>query len=339
MPQKPHWPDARFLDRFRSLKVKLAVLVAAVACLAALIIWFGSTNGLGPIQTVPLAIVLCLLLIQLISHGMTRPLREMIDATSAMASGDYSQRVRATSRDEVGTLAVAFNAMAAELGQQEILRRDLIANVSHELRTPLAAIQAQLENIVDGVTEPDPAALEVVLTHTERLGRLLEDLLDMSRIEAGADPLDTEDIELARFLDDAAADMFPIAAGKGVQIQIDVDPADLRVNLNVERMNQVMTNLLDNAVRHTGEDTVVTVSGYAERGWVVIEVLDQGPGIAPADRERIFNRFERSGSADPATGGTGLGLAIVRWVVGLHGGNVMAADSSVGARMRVRLPR
>ena len=116
---------------------------------------------------------------------MTSPLREMAAAASAMARGDYDRRVRATSRDEVGELARAFNAMAADLADVERMRRDLVANVSHELRTPIGALQALLENLADGVEPTDPAALRTALAQTERLGRLVEQLLDLSRLESG----------------------------------------------------------------------------------------------------------------------------------------------------------
>ena len=116
---------------------------------------------------------------------MTSPLREMTAAARAMARGDYSRRVRATSRDEVGELARAFNQMAADLAAADQQRRELIANVSHELRTPITALQAVLENLVDGVAAPDPATLRTALAQTERLGRLVAELLDLSRIDAG----------------------------------------------------------------------------------------------------------------------------------------------------------
>ena len=123
---------------------------------------------------------------QFLARGMTSPLREMAAAASAMARGDYGRRVRATSHDEVGELARAFNAMAAELADVDRMRRDLVANVSHELRTPIGALQALLENLVDGVEPVDPAALRTALLQTERLGRLVEQLLDLSRLESGA---------------------------------------------------------------------------------------------------------------------------------------------------------
>ena len=179
-------PDLRPLDPLQSLKTKLGVLVAATATLAVLITWLGLQASLGPSRTFPLAIVLSLLLTQILARGMTSPLREMTAAVQAMADGDYTTRVHATSQDEVGQLATAFNMMAEDLESVEQTRRDLIANVSHELRTPVAALQALLENMVDGVAEPTPAALEQALAQTERLTRLVTYLLDLSASHAQA---------------------------------------------------------------------------------------------------------------------------------------------------------
>src|SRR5262245_61548048 len=132
---------------------------------------------------------------------MTSPLREMVAATESMARGDFSQRVAETSRDEIGTLAHSFNQMAAELAETDRLRRDLVANVSHELRTPITALQAVLENLVDGVEVPDPETLSTMLAQVERLGRLMQQLLDLSRLESGGVPLDRSPFEVAPMLD------------------------------------------------------------------------------------------------------------------------------------------
>src|SRR5690606_22987136 len=147
----------------------------------------------------PLAIIVALGVTQLLARGMTSPLREMTAAAQSMARGDYSRRVRATSGDEVGELARAFNRMAEDLGDVDRQRRELVANVSHELRAPGSALQAVLENLVDGVTAPDDATLRAALAQTERLGDLVRQLLDLSRVEAGAVPLRTTLVELQPF--------------------------------------------------------------------------------------------------------------------------------------------
>ena len=335
-------PDVRPLDRFSSIKIKLGVLVTATVTLAALVTWLGLQNHLGPTRTLPLAIVVGVIAVQVIAHGMTAPLREMRTAAQAMASGDYTRRVRATSRDEVGQLAQAFNTMAQDLEQVDTLRREMVANVSHELRTPVAALQAQLENMVDGVVPADAGTLQSALDQTERLGRLVAYLLDLSRIEAGAVGLEIGDVALADFLHEAAALAEPLGAPKGITFAVDVRPPDLTLPGDAERLHQVVANLLHNAVRHSPDGGVVRLEARRVGSNAVIDVVDEGPGIAPADRQRIFQRFTRGNApaqtGRASTGGTGLGLAIVRWAVELHGGTVAVADSPTGARLRVTLP-
>lgn len=339
-------PDLRPLDPLRSLKTKLGVLVAATVTLAVLITWLGLQASFGPSRTFPLAIALSLLLTQFLARGMTSPLRDMTAAVQAMADGDYTARVRATSQDEVGRLAIAFNWMAEDLESAEQMRRDLIANVSHELRTPVAALQAQLENMVDGVSEPTPATLEQALAQTERLTGLVTYLLDLSRIEAGASALSVGDIAVGDFLEDCAQSLSMVEAAKGLQYVVDVTPEDLVLEADAERLHQVITNLLQNAIRHSPHGGVIRLDGYPsdDGEHVVIEVSDQGPGIAPQDRPRIFERFARGTATHGPTpgsgtsGGTGIGLAIVRWAVDLHGGQIEVADSAEGATMRVTLP-
>lgn len=337
--RRPHLPDVRPLDRLRSIKTKLGVLVASTVSLGVAIAWLGLTGDLSPVWTLPLGLGAALAATLVLARGMTSPLREMTSAARAMAAGDWSRRVRATSRDEVGQLAEAFNTMAEDLAQQDSLRRETVANVSHELRTPVAALQAQLENMVDGVTEPTPAALGAALAQTDRLGKLVGYLLDLSRIEAGVVDLDVSDVALADFLDEAVVAVVPVAAPRGVRFEVRVTPVGLTVPADAERLHQVVANLLHNAVRHSPEDGLVTLTARAEGPWVVLDVIDQGPGIAPQDRRRVFERFTRGSHGERASGGTGLGLAIVRWAVTLHGGSVAVADSARGADLRVLLPR
>ena len=335
-------PDVRPLDRVRSIKIKLGVLVAATVSLAAFITWVGTNNHLGPTRTLPLAIAISLVVTQLLARGMTSPLREMTAAARSMAAGDYSRRVQATSHDEVGQLAAAFNTMADDLEQADTLRREMVANVSHELRTPVTALQAQLENIVDGVSEADPATMQVALAQTERLGRLVTYLLDLSRVEAGAVGLEIADVPLRGFLQEAVEGAALVGADKGLTFPVDVDPPDLTVPADAERLHQVVANLLHNAVRHSpvGEEVRVVASRVGPD--VRIDVIDKGPGIAREKRQEVFERFARGNNpaitGQISTGGTGLGLAIVRWAIGLHGGSIEVADSETGCTMRVTLP-
>src|SRR5437867_3044031 len=180
----------RPLDFLTSIKKKLGVVIVAAVVVTVVVVTIGQHEDLSPAITGFVAAVLALAMVQLLAHGMTFPLREMVAAAQAMARGDYSRRVTATSRDEVGELARAFNSMAGELEEVDRVRRDLVANVSHELRTPIGALRARLENLVDGVEQPSREALEGALAQVERLGDLVEQLLDLSKLESGAVPLE-----------------------------------------------------------------------------------------------------------------------------------------------------
>jgi signal transduction histidine kinase len=281
-------------------------------------------------------------MVRFLARGMTSPLREMSDAARAMAKGNYERRVTATSRDEVGELARAFNKMAAELAETDRLRRDLVANVSHELRTPIAALQAVLENLVDGVEAPDPQTFRTMLAQVERLGRLVTQLLDLSRLESGAVPLDWSEFDVKPVLEHAVREQQLHAPG--VDMAVVVETPGLTADGDPERVHQVVANLLENAVRYTPTGGRVEVrarrSPAGERPAVTIEVCDEGPGIAEAEKAQVFERFYR---ADPARassgGGAGLGLAIALWIVDLHGGDIRPENREPhGCRMVVTLP-
>jgi signal transduction histidine kinase len=321
--------------------VKFGVVVVVTACVAVLIVLWGYPLGFRARQTMPVGVLISLVVIQLLAHGMTAPLREMTAAARAMARGDYSRRVRATSRDEVGELAQAFNRMAADLAEVDRQRREFVANVSHELRTPISALRAVLENVADGVTPATPDVLESALDQTERLGRLVTQLLDLSRVEAGAAPLDLDELDVAAFIGDVTAEA---AAGHpDALFEADVPPG-LRATADRDRLHQVVANLLDNAAKHGPAGRPVTVAARPGPvpGALVIEVADEGPGIPPEERARVFERFSR-GAADghragTPGGGTGLGLAIANWATELHGGDITVLDTEKGCRIRVALP-
>ena len=314
------------------------VIVASVAVTVAV-------HNLGLQAGIPLLFVglasgaLSLLMIQFLAHGMTSPLREMAAAAKTMARGDYSRRVTATSRDEVGELARAFNSMAAELEQVDRMRRDLVANVSHELRTPISALQAVLENLIDGVEEPDPVTFTTMHEQVQRLGRLVSQLLDLSRLESGAVPLQRIDFRIEDLLQQAVRESK--LHSHNVHLSVKVDPPDLTANGDPERVHQVVANLLENAVRHSPDDAEVVVSASGSPRRVVIEVEDEGPGIPETEASRVFERFYRADAArSTKQGGTGLGLAIAKWIVDLHGGEIrVEARRPTGCRMVVELPR
>jgi len=335
--------DLRPLDPVRSIKAKLGYIIVATVIIYTIVTWAGLRFGFGVLRTFPVAFVASLLVTQILAQGMTRPLREMTAATERMAQGDYSARVHTNSQDEVGVLASAFNSMAAELDTLDAQRREMVANVSHELRTPVAALRAQMENLADGVIEPDADALEAALSQTERLSRLVSYLLDLSRLEAGAADLTYEEIPVGPFLREVAGDTRHTTA-KDLHWRIETHPDNLTLTADEERLRQVLANLLENAVRHSPTGGAVTLSARLHGAEVIIDVHDEGGGIPEEDRTRIFERFERGNqptyAGAPTTGGTGLGLAIARWAVGLHAGSIAVVDppGGVGALIRVTLP-
>ena len=301
------------------------------------LIWFYLWLGWFPIWTGVTATVIGVTIVQFLARGMTSPLREMKAAVRAMARGDYDRRVRATSADEVGELAAAFNQMAADLAAADRQRRELIANVSHELRTPITALQGLLENIVDGVATPDPGQMQTALAQTERLGRLVTELLDLSRLDAGVVPLRRHPIDVRTFLDDVVREAEINAAGAGRDVRFKVAAPSIVVPGDRERLHQVFANLLDNAARHSPSGGTVEVRAERHDDHVLVAVADEGEGIPAAERDRVFERFTRG--ERPAGGGTGLGLAIARWVVELHHGTIAVVDPEPsGCLIHVTLP-
>jgi signal transduction histidine kinase len=326
------------LDDVPSIKLKLGFVISAAVAVTVFVFWVGLKLGLWPSVSGVIAAMVAMVLVWFLSRGMTSPLRQMAAAASEMAKGNYERRVRSTSRDEVGELARAFNRMAAELAETDRVRRDLVANVSHELRTPITALQAVLENLVDGVTEPDPETFRTMLAQVERLGRLVKQLLDLSRLESGAVPLDRTPFRVEPLLEHAVREQQLHAPE--IPVQVSVDAHDLTADGDPERVHQVVANLLENAVRHTPLGGIVEVRARRSERAVVIEVLDEGPGIPDVDAARVFERFYRADAARAASdGGAGLGLAIAQWIVDLHGGDIHPERREPhGCRMVVTLP-
>jgi signal transduction histidine kinase len=312
----------RPLDRLPSLKLKLGIVIVAAIVVTLATMLIAARLGLLLRYGALVALVLSLASVQVIARGMTSPLRAMARAAEAMARGEHGQRVVATSRDEVGQLAAAFNMMASELEMLDRARRDLVADAAHELRTPISALRASLENAVDGVEEVDLPAL---LAQVERLGRLADQLLDLSALEAGGARLERRIVAVTELTDGCAASAVEIPDG----LQVDGDP---------RRLRQVVSNLVDNAHRHAPGSRVVVRAVARSGGGVRLEVEDDGPGLPAGEDARVFERFARA-ERSRSTPGSGLGLAIARSIVDLHGGAIRAEPAVPhGCRMVVELP-
>jgi signal transduction histidine kinase len=348
------WEGLRPLDPYRSVKAALGALVIVSVVITTLLALF-AVNSATELRVITIiSIIASLLITQFVAQSLTAPLDEMTDAARAMADGDYSRRVRGDRRDEFGELAETFNRMAADLEAVDQHRKELVANVSHELRTPIAALRAVLENMVDGVSDTDPETMRTALHQTDRLGRLVTHLLDLSRLDSGVVPLHARSFEVWPYLAGVLKEA-NMSKGQGhsrtdVHLHLDVSPPELTAYADAERLHQVVANLIDNAVKHSPPHGRVTVRARpgASQESLEVEVLDEGPGIPEQERARVFERFNRSKSAETSSqpgsgpggvdGGTGLGLAIARWAVDLHGGWIRVAESPRGCRIQVTLP-
>ena len=348
------WEASRPLDPYRSVKAALGALVIISVVITTLLALFAMHSKTELRVITIISIVASLLITQFVAQSLTAPLDEMTDAARAMARGDYTRRVRGSRRDEFGELAETFNQMAADLEAVDQHRKELVANVSHELRTPIAALRAVLENVVDGVSDADPETMRTALQQTERLGRLVAHLLDLSRLDNGVVPLHARRFEVWPYLAGVLKEA-NMSKGSGhsrtdVHLHLDVSPPELVAHADPERLHQVVANLIDNAVKHSPQHGRVTVRARpgeesAGDGSLEVEVLDEGPGIPQSERLRVFDRFSRTQTAEGkgtvqggGTGGTGLGLAIARWAVDLHGGWIRVAESPRGCRIQVTLP-
>ena len=292
--------DLRPLDGVRSIKTKLGLLVAVTIVVASVLAVIGTRLGISrwppcPSPSAALAV----------TWGLG-PGHDVAPAGDDLPPSGWRrglpQRVHASSRDEVGELGRAFNRTAATLEMVDQHRRDLVANVSHELRTPISALQAVLENLVDGVSDPNPGELRTALAQTERLGRLVGDLLDLSRVEEGVTPLRVKEVRVIDIFDDAVAQ----ARADGVRYEFDVRPVDLTVAADPDRLHQLLANLLDNAARHSPAGGEVRLSAERLGDDVQLAVADEGPyrcrrpqrGVRAVHHERRSQQRHRSRAGD-----------------------------------------
>lgn len=258
-----------------------------------------------------------------LSVRILRPVERLTAAAQRMEKGDLAVRVPVESGDEIGQLAHAFNAMAGSLAQQEQLRRNMVSDVAHELCTPLTNLRGYLEAARDGLIEPDAALVDNLYEETMLLNRLVADLQELAQAEAGQLTLMRLPAPLAGIVEQAVAISRPQAAAKGLALGIDL-PADLPlVDVDPERVGQVLRNLINNAVAYTPPGGRIDVSARPVAGAVAVSVADTGTGIGPEDLAHVFDRFYRADrSRARETGGAGLGLAIARQIVAAHGGAI-----------------
>ncbi len=269
------------------------------------------------------------------------PIQAMMRASQSIAAGGYHERVAVPGQDELGALAQAFNRMAATLEQTESRRLELIADVAHELRTPLAGIRSAMEGLVDGVLPADTETYLTVEREASRLQRLVRDLEELSRAEAGQMALDLQPVSLAALVAAVGHGLALQFGDKGVRLDIDTGLAPLPVRVDPNRMTQVLTNLLGNALQYTPAEGQVSVKAWAEGGEALVSISDNGIGIAPEHLPHLFERFYRvDKSRSRAGGGSGIGLTIARHLVEAHEGRIWAESEGTGhgSRFTVALP-
>ncbi len=259
------------------------------------------------------------------ARRIVAPVRALADAARRVAGGEFAQ-IPVTSQDELGEMALAFNTMAAELKQQHTLRRRVMADVAHELRTPLSVLQIDLESIEDGLAEPTPEVVSRLQEEVALLNRLVEDLRTLSLAEAGELQLEIQPVDVGHLVQTAVERVRGTAQENGVSLAIEL-PEDLpAVPGDAQRLSQVLSNLLSNALRHTPQGGQISVAArQVDGGEVRIAVQDDGEGIPVDELPHVFERFYRTDHARSRdTGGSGLGLAIARSLVEAHGGRIWA---------------
>ncbi len=311
-PPGPNEADVAFLSGVR----RSLLFGAGIACLVAVVVTLG------------------------LSSRIVRPVEQLTVAAWRMEKGDLTARVHVHSKDEIGQLAHAFNAMAESLAQQEQLRRNLVSDVAHELRTPLTNLRGYLEAARDGLLKPDTALVDNLYEETMLLSRLVTDLQDLAQAEAGQLTLIRQPASLAEIVGRAVAVLQPQADAKGLTLRVAL-PSDLpQVEVDPERIGQVLRNLLHNALAHTPSGGEISIAACVRDQEVVVSVRDTGIGIEPEHLPRVFDRFYRvDKSRSRQTGGAGLGLAIVKQLVVAHGGTVgVESEPGQGSTFTFTLP-
>jgi signal transduction histidine kinase len=282
-----------------------------------------------------LALAAALIASVLVARQITQPLRQMEATTRAIASGDFDQRLSVTSVDEIGRLAASINWMASDLARLEATRRDFMAKVSHDLRTPLTAIKGFVVNLQDTAPEEMQASLATVDEQTDRLIRLVNDLLTASRLQRGALSLHLTQVDLVTVVRSATATASERARRMGIALNLELPERLPPVEGDADRLEQVLVNLLDNAIRATPAGGTVRIHLSSSPSEVLATIIDNGRGLTEEEEARAFEPYFHGPG-----GGTGLGLTIAREIIEAHGGRIwLRGRSEAGAEVGLGLPR
>ena len=333
-----------------ALVVALAITPVLVALVVVSLLMVLSDHEAVLVALIVLAAgALTVLGARLVANGILHDVQSVRDGLRAVGRGKRDVVIQTTAADELAELAAAANAMIADLRAEEAARdqsdrarRDLVAAVSHDLRTPITSLRLLAEAVGDDVVvDPDTrrSYLTRMRTHIDALSALIDDLFELSRLEAGDINWSLERVPLGELVGETVEAMRVQAEAKGVAVLSSVPDQLAPARANPEKLQRVLFNLIQNAIRHTPADGSVVVRAEPVDAGIEVEIADSGDGIAPEDRERVFTAFYRAGVDSARTGdGAGLGLAVSRAIVEAHGGRIWLADSSTGTRVRFSLP-
>jgi signal transduction histidine kinase len=284
----------------------------------------------------------------LVSRALVADLDAIRDGLESVGAGEREIVIVTSANDELGQVAAAANAMIVQLtgeeaarDRSEAARHQLVASVSHDLRTPITALRLLADAIGDDLVagQQRRSYLRRMATHIDALSALIDDLFELSRLEAGDISWSLEQLAVGELVGEAVDAMRPQAEAKGVRVAVNMAPGLSPARGNPEKLQRVLFNVIQNAIRHTPADGSVVVRAQPTPQGIEIEVADTGEGIADFEREQVFSPFYRSGADGPRTGsGAGLGLALSRAIIEAHGGRIWIADSSGGTRVRFSLP-
>jgi signal transduction histidine kinase len=335
----------------RQFALAVAVVVAPVLVGLLVVGLLMVISGHGAAEVAAIVVVaggLAIVSARLVASGILRDVEAIREGLTAVGRGQRDVRIETEARDELSELAVAANAMIERLrveetarDQAEAARRNLVAAVSHDLRTPITSLRLLAEAVGDDIVDGEVRRgyLDRMSTHIDALSALIDDLFELSRLEAGDIRWSLEQVPLGELVGETVAAMRVQAEAKGVAVLADVPVALTPARANPEKLQRVLFNLIQNAIRHTPGDGSVVVRAEPVADRIEVEVADTGDGIAPEQRDHVFTAFYRGGADAARTGASaGLGLAVSRAIVEAHGGRIWLAETAVGTRVRFSLP-
>ena len=337
------------LSRQFALAVAVAVAPVLVALVVIGLLMVVSDHTAGLVAAIVLAAgAVAIIAAKLIADGIRGDVEAISSGLEAVGAGERETRIKTAARDELAQLAAAANAMIDQLREEESARdqsdaalRNLVAAVSHDLRTPITSLRLLAEAVEDEIVDEQTRASYLVRmrTHIDALSVLIDDLFELSRLEAGDIRWTLERVPLDELVSETVEAMRVQAERKRVSVTASIPPSLAPARANPERLQRVLFNLIQNAIRHTPADGSVVVRGERVDGKIEIEVSDTGDGIALEDQDRVFTAFYRGGTDAARTGGgAGLGLAVSRAIVEAHGGRIWLAHTAVGTRVRFSIP-